>query len=70
MACCAMPCARGGTRLIAEYVPGPRNEPVREFLRRAGFAEESENRFAIAATGESRMPGHIEWIQKRARLAG
>ncbi len=26
--------SRGGTRLVAKYVPGPRNEPVREFLRR------------------------------------
>jgi predicted enzyme involved in methoxymalonyl-ACP biosynthesis len=62
--------ARGGTRLVAEYVPGPRNEPVREFLRRTGFSEEAENRFAIAATSDSRLPGHIEWVQKRSRLAG
>jgi FkbH-like protein len=62
--------ARGGTRLVAEYVPGPRNEPVREFLRRTGFCEEAENRFVIAATAESRSPGHIEWVQKRSRLAG
>jgi FkbH-like protein len=62
--------ARGATRLVAEYSPGPRNEPVRDFLRRAGFAEESANRFTIDATGDSRRPAHIEWVQKRARLAG
>jgi FkbH-like protein len=62
--------SRGATRLVAEYVPGPRNEPVREFLRRAGFSEEAENRFVIAALGESRLPVHIEWVQKRSRLAG
>jgi FkbH-like protein len=62
--------SRGGTRLVAKYVPGPRNEPVREFLRRAGFSEETENRYVIAALGERRLPVHIEWVQKRSRLAG
>jgi len=62
--------SRGGARLVADYVPGPRNEPVREFLRRAGFSEETENQFVIAALGESRLPVHIEWVQKRSRLAG
>jgi FkbH-like protein len=62
--------SRGGTQLVAEFVPGPRNEPVREFLRRAEFSEDAENRFVIAALGESRLPVHIEWVQKRSRLAG
>jgi FkbH-like protein len=62
--------SQGGTRLVAQYVPGPRNEPVRAFLRRVGFSEEAENRFVISAAGESRLPGHIEWVRKRSRLAG
>jgi hypothetical protein len=57
-------------RLDAEYVPSPRNGPVREFLRRADFSEEAENRFTIAATADNRSPGHIAWVQKRSRLAG
>ena len=62
--------SRGGNRLSALFVPGPRNEPVRDFLRRAGFAEEAENRFVLAAAGDSRLPSHIEWVQRRSRLAG
>lgn len=62
--------ARGGTRLSARFVLGPRNEPVRDFLRRFGFAEEAENRFLIAVAGDSRLPSHVEWVQKRSRLAG
>jgi len=62
--------ARGGTRLSAVFVPGPRNEPVREFLRRFGFTEESENRFTIAVDGARRLPDHIKWVEKRSRLAG
>jgi FkbH-like protein len=62
--------ARGGTRLSAVFVPGPRNEPIRDFLRRFGFVEEAENRFAIGVDGESRLPAHIEWVEKRSRLAG
>jgi FkbH-like protein len=62
--------ARGGTRLSAHFVPGPRNEPVRDFLRRFGFSQEAENQFVIAVTGDSRLPTHIEWVQKRSRLAG
>ena len=38
---------------------------MRAFLRRAGFSEETQNRFVIAAFGESRMPVHIEWVQKQ-----
>jgi FkbH-like protein len=62
--------ARGGTRLSARFVPGPRNQPVRDFLHRCGFSQESENQFVIAVAGDSRLPTHIEWVQKRSRLAG
>jgi FkbH-like protein len=62
--------ACGGTQLSAVFVPGPRNEPVREFLRRFGFAEQTANRFTIEVAGESRLPNHIEWVEKRSRLAG
>jgi FkbH-like protein len=62
--------ARGGGRLEAVFVTGPRNEPVRAFLRQFGFAEDSENHFSIPVKGESRLPVHIEWVEQRSRLAG
>lgn len=62
--------ARGGKRLIADFVSGPRNQPVQDFLRRVGFAEEAPNRFVLTVGEGSRLPAHIEWVEKRSRLAG
>ena len=63
--------ARGGTRLVAPYVAGPRNQPVLNFLRKAGFAEGAAGLFTLDVRGDVSIPPHIDWVVRpRQRMAG
>jgi FkbH-like protein len=62
--------ARGGKRLMATYVAGPRNQPVLNFLRNAGFAEGAGRQFTLEVRKEDRFPQHIDWVVRPTRRAG
>lgn len=65
--------AEGGSRLVAPFVDGPRNLPVREFLARNGFCESTKGLLEHNRLGELALPGHVAWEGPRAggiRLAG
>jgi FkbH-like protein len=62
--------SRGGKRLLAPYVAGPRNQPVLSFLRNAGFAEGAGRQFTLDVREEDRFPEHIDWVVRSTRRAG
>jgi FkbH-like protein len=51
----------GATRLLAPFVEGPRNQPVLEFLIRAGFQEGSGGVFEYHALDNVKLPAHVVW---------
>ena len=51
----------GATRLIAQFVAGPRNQPIREFLLRTGFQEQAGGMFEHNQVGELNLPTHVAW---------
>lgn len=53
--------AEGATRLIAPFVEGPRNQPIREFLIRTGFHEAAGGVFELNALGDVTLPHHVAW---------
>ncbi len=54
----------GGTRLVAPFVEGPRNEPVREFLIRSRFQEGAAGVFEHTALGNVTLPVHAGWTSR------
>jgi FkbH-like protein len=50
--------AAGATRLVAPFVAGPRNQPIREFLIRNGFHERAAGVFEHRALAELNLPVH------------
>ncbi|MBI3864835.1 MAG: HAD-IIIC family phosphatase [Planctomycetia bacterium] len=53
--------ARGATRLTAQYVAGPRNVPVLEFLQRHGFRESGQGTLEHDRPGELALPAYVAW---------
>lgn len=51
----------GGRKLSAPVVVGPRNQPVREFLARNGFAESTDGNFEHGNLSDFCLPGHVAW---------
>jgi FkbH-like protein len=62
--------ARGGKRLVARYMAGPRNQPALSFLRKAGFSERAGGLFTLDVRGDLAIPPHIDWVVRQQRLAG
>ena len=52
---------RGGRRLQARYVPGPRNQPVKEFLLRTGFQELASDLLEATSIEIFPLPDHVTW---------
>jgi len=50
-----------GQRLGAEFISGPRNQPIRDFLLRTEFGETKTGRYEISADGGDLLPVHINW---------
>lgn len=53
----------GGTRLIAPFVEGPRNQPVRDFLIRNRFHERAAGMFERHDVGTVELPTHVTWTR-------
>ena len=53
--------ASGATRLLAPFVEGPRNQPVREFLIRIGFQEGAGGVIEYGALNDVKLPAHVAW---------
>jgi hypothetical protein len=50
----------GGAKILrAPFVDGSRNEPAKNFLRRAGFCETSGGIFELPLTELPPLPGHV-----------
>ena len=52
----------GCSRLEAELVTGPRNQPVADFLRRSGFIPSRPDRFEFSTEFPCALPSHITWV--------
>jgi len=52
---------RGGRRLRAPFVRGPRNRPVKEFLLRAGFEQIEGDLFESRSIDRFALPDHVTW---------
>ena len=53
--------AEGGRELRADFVEGPRNQPVRDFFRRIGFSESKTGQFDCATQNALTLPEYISW---------
>jgi FkbH-like protein len=51
----------GATRLLAPFVEGPRNQPIRDFLMRSGFREHAGGVFEHSELGDVKLPSHVAW---------
>jgi FkbH-like protein len=51
----------GATRLLAPFVEGPRNQPIRDFLMRSGFREYAGGVFEHRELGDVKLPSHVAW---------
>jgi len=61
---------RGGRRLTAQYVAGPRNQPALNFLRQSGFFEGPAGHFTRDVPADEEFPSHITWVNRPVRRAG
>jgi len=52
----------GKSRIEAEFVPGPRNQPIIDFLQRAGFVPSGQGRYALNASTPIDLPRSILWV--------
>jgi hypothetical protein len=52
----------GKSRIEAEFVPGPRNQPIIDFLLRAGFVPSGQGRYALNASTPIDLPRSILWV--------
>ena len=43
------------------HVPGPRNQPVKDFLLRAGFQETSPDVLETTSFDALALPEHVSW---------
>lgn len=53
---------KGRSRLDAELVVGPRNQPIVHFLERAGFVQSGQGIYSLDVTTSGEPPRHITWI--------
>ena len=60
---------RGHSEVLAPFVVGPRNTPIRKFLEQSGFDLQS-NVFEAAASLNCERPSHIDWTGPSENVAG
>ena len=60
---------RGASRLVADFVQGPRNQLILEFLRKSGFVEGQAGRWELSLASPPELPGHVEFRQSDPRIA-
>jgi predicted enzyme involved in methoxymalonyl-ACP biosynthesis len=51
---------RGAATLLAPYVDGPRNDLIKDFLSRSGFAETAPNAWTRSIVELPPLPAHVE----------
>ncbi|MBC7604980.1 MAG: hypothetical protein H7255_20270 [Ramlibacter sp.] len=51
--------AEGATGLVAAFVEGPRNQPIRDFLVRTGFQEGAAGVFEHNQLTDLQLPEHV-----------
>jgi FkbH-like protein len=51
----------GSDRLLAPYVPGPRNGMIKDFLIRSGFSEIEPNLWALSIAPPPALPRHVDY---------
>lgn len=48
--------------LEAEFISGPRNQPIVDFLKRSDFHQTRPDRFELSVESSCLLPNHISWI--------
>jgi FkbH-like protein len=61
--------AKGAARLVAPFVPGPRNQLMKDFLARSGFRETQPNTWVLPVTEIPPLPKHIRWVGGKEQVA-
>jgi NAD(P)-dependent dehydrogenase (short-subunit alcohol dehydrogenase family)/acyl dehydratase len=56
----------GATRLLAPFVPGPRNAQVKDFLARSGFDETQPDLWSLPIADVPPLPGHVRFRDLRS----
>jgi FkbH-like protein len=51
---------KGATSVVAPFVPGPRNQVIKDFLERVGFSEFKPDVWKIAVDKMPTLPSHVE----------
>ncbi|MBV9504796.1 MAG: HAD-IIIC family phosphatase [Acidobacteriia bacterium] len=61
--------AAGASTVTATFIPGPRNQIIKDFLIRSGFVEVQPDRWDLPITRPPVLPAHIHWTgQERASI--
>ena len=51
----------GCRHLEAEFVSGPRNQPIVDFLKRSDFSQTQPDRFEMSVENSCSLPDHVAW---------